>query len=142
MFTAPMKVYALAATIVGLHMLILALWTGTVRTRKKVFVNPEDAKISNGTTAESDHPDVLRVKRAHQNLLENAIPFFGIGLLFAATNPSVNAARVYCFTFVGARLLHTVFYLLGKQPFRTLMFATGVLTTFGMAYHVLRAALG
>ncbi|MFO0550756.1 MAG: MAPEG family protein [Polyangiaceae bacterium] len=142
MFSAPMKVYALAATIVGLHMLLLALWTGTVRTQRKVFVNPEDAKLSNGTAADADHPDVLRVKRAHQNLLENAIPFFGIGLLFALTNPSVTSARAYCFTFVGARVLHTIFYLLQKQPFRTLMFAVGVLTTFGMAYHVIRAAVG
>jgi glutathione S-transferase len=137
----PLKTYAIAATIVAVQMLLIALYTGTVRAQRKHWVNPEDAKLNKGANVEADHPDVKRVQRAHQNLLENAVPFFVVGLLYALTTPSKLGAQAYFFTFVGARLLHTVFYLGGKQPFRTLSFAVGVLVVLGMAVHVLRAVI-
>jgi microsomal prostaglandin-E synthase 1 len=136
-----LKLYALTSAIIVIHLLVLAGWTGALRTMRKTFVNAEDAKLSKGEVADSDHPDVQRVKRAHQNLLENALPFFAVGLCFALTQPSVTSAQAYFWTFVGARVLHSVFYLWGKQPFRTLMFAVGAASTAGMAYHVLRAAM-
>jgi len=136
-----LKIYALAGAIVAVQLILLALWTGTVRTMRKTFVNPEDAALNKAEQVEADHPDVQRVKRAHQNLLENALPFFAVGLLYALTNPRPGAAQIYFFTFVGARLLHSVFYLWGKQPFRTLMFAVGALCVIGMAVQVIRAAI-
>jgi uncharacterized MAPEG superfamily protein len=142
MFDDPiLKLYALVSTLVALHLVLLALWTGVVRNRDKKFVNPEDAAALKGTQAESDHPDVLRVKRAHQNALENAIPFFAIGLVYALSKPTMIGAQAYFFTFLGARVLHSLFYLLGKQPFRTLMFAVGVLAMVGMGVHVIRHAI-
>lgn len=136
-----LKLYALVAALVGLHLLLLALWTGTVRTRRKQWVNPEDAALSKGTQASEDHPDVLRVKRAHQNALENAVPFLAIGLVYALSGASKTGAQAYFFTFLGARVLHSIFYLWGRQPFRTLMFVVGVLAMLGMAVHVIRAAI-
>ncbi len=135
------RYYALAASVVALHLIALALWTGTVRVRNKQWVNPEDAKMNKGTQVESDHPDVLRVKRAHMNLMESAIPFFAVGFLYAATGATAFGAKAYFGTFVGVRILHTIFYLAGKQPFRTLSFAIGVATIIGMAVHVIRAVV-
>jgi glutathione S-transferase len=136
-----LKLYALVAALIGVQMLLLALWTGTVRTRHKQWVNPEDAKLNKGDQKDQDHPDVQRVKRAHQNAIENAVPFFAIGLLYALSGASKTGAQAYFFTFLGARVLHSIFYLWGRQPFRTLMFAAGVLATLGMAYQVIRAAI-
>ncbi|MEZ4297543.1 MAG: MAPEG family protein [Polyangiaceae bacterium] len=136
-----LKLYALVSALVGVHVILLALWTGTVRTMRKQWVNPEDAKLNKGEVSEQDHPDVQRVKRAHMNALENALPFLAIGLVYALTAPSKVGAQAYFFTFLGARLLHTIFYLWGKQPFRTLMFAVGVLANLGMAVHVVRAVM-
>jgi glutathione S-transferase len=136
-----LKLYALVAALIGVQMLLLALWTGTVRTRHKQWVNPEDAKLNKGDQKDQDHPDVQRVKRAHQNAIENAVPFFAIGLLYALSGASKTGAQAYFFTFLGARVLHSIFYLWGRQPFRTLMFAVGVLATLGMAYQVIRAAI-
>jgi prostaglandin-E synthase 1 len=133
--------YAIAAGILGAHLILLAFWTGTVRAMKKQFVNPEDAKLNKADASEVEHPDVLRTKRAHQNALENAVPFFAVGALYVATGASVTGAKAYCFTFLAARLLHSVFYLRGIQPFRTISFAIGALATLGMAVHVVRAAL-
>jgi prostaglandin-E synthase 1 len=135
------NIYALCAAILGAQLILIAFWTGTVRVKRKIYVNPEDAKINKADHGEADHADVLRVKRAHQNALENAVPFFAVGALYAATNPSKTAALLYMGTFTVVRVLHTFFYLGGKQPFRTLCFAIGALATLGMAQHVIRAAL-
>lgn len=136
-----LQLYALFSTVLAVQLLALALWTGTVRVMKKQWVNPEDAKLSKGENVQVDHPDVARVKRAHQNAIENAIPFFAVGFLYAGVAPSKNAALIYFGTFTAARLLHSVFYLWGRQPFRTMMFGVGVLATLGMAVHVIRTAL-
>jgi glutathione S-transferase len=104
-------------------------------------VNPEDKVVNKGELAEQEHDDVLRIKRAHINALENAVPFFVIGALYVATGATKTGAQLYCYTFLAARLLHSVFYLAGKQPFRTLSFGVGALANLGMAYHVIRAVL-
>jgi glutathione S-transferase len=140
--SAALKIYAFVSSILALHLIALALWTGTMRAMRKVFVNPEDAPLNKGgKQAEADHEDTQRVKRAHMNALENALPFFVVGWLFALTQPSAVAAQAYFFTFLGARVLHSVFYLWGKQPFRSMMFGLGVLCVIGMAVQVIRAAM-
>ncbi len=135
------RYYALAAAVVALHLFTLAGITGYVRATRKVFVNPEDAKLNKGEQADLEHPDVARVKRAHQNLIESAIPFFAIGALYVATGGTERGTLIYCATFVGARILHSIFYMLGKQPFRTITFAIGVFAVIGMAVHVIRAVV-
>jgi len=136
-----LQIYAVCSAIVGVQLILLAFWTGTVRVMRKTYVNPEDAKLNKTEQAETDHPDVQRVKRAHQNLLENALPFFVVGALYVASGPTKLGAQAYIITFTVARVLHTFFYLFGKQPFRTLMFAIGALSVLGMAVHVIRMAL-
>jgi prostaglandin-E synthase 1 len=133
------KLYAISASILAIQLLLLAFYTGGVRARSKTFVNAEDAATFKGATADADHPDVRRVQRAHQNLIENALPFLGVGLLYVLTNPSVMAAQIFFFGFVAVRLLHSAFYLANKQPFRTMTFAVGALLTIGMAVQVIRA---
>jgi uncharacterized MAPEG superfamily protein len=138
---SPAQVFAFSAAILAVHLVLLALWTGTVRVKRKQWVNPEDAALNKGEAVPSDHADVLRVKRAHANALENAVPFFAVGALYVASGASRTGALAYCITFLVARVAHTFFYLGGKQPFRTMSFAVGVLCIFGMAFHVVRAAL-
>jgi uncharacterized MAPEG superfamily protein len=135
------RTYVICATILAVHLILLAGWTGTVRATRKAFVNPEDARLNKGTEVDSDHPDVRRAGRAHMNALENAVPFFIVGLLYVLTGATKTGAMAYFGTFTAARLLHSIFYLAGKQPFRTISFGIGVLTIFGMAFHVVRAAL-
>jgi uncharacterized MAPEG superfamily protein len=136
-----LKLYALVSTLAALHLVLLSVWTGAVRTRRESSVNPEDMAIHKGKPGDSEHADVLRVKRAHQNALENAVPFFVIGLGYALSKPSMTGAYAYFFTFLGARVLHSLFYLWGKQPFRTMMFVLGVATMVGMGVHVIRLAI-
>jgi uncharacterized MAPEG superfamily protein len=136
------QAYALSVAVLVVTLYALGFNTAKVRAERKVVVNPEDVGINGGATvADNDHPDVLRIKRAHLNLLENATPFFAIGLLYSLTDPSLPFARCLFGVFVGVRVLHAAFYLTAKQPFRTLSFVIGALVNLAMVVQVVRAVL-
>lgn len=136
-----LALFALTGSILAIHLLLIAFYTGGVRVKHKAWVNPEDAVLNKGEKVDVDHPDVQRVKRAHQNAIENFVPFLAVGLFFALTNPSVTAAKAYFFTFLAMRVLHSIFYLWGRQPFRTMTFAVGALAMIGMGVQVIMAAI-
>lgn len=134
-----LQLYALSSAIVILTMYGLGVLTAKKRAEKKVVINPEDVKVNSGAkVSDEEHPEVLRVKRAHLNAMENALPFFVIGFLYALTEPSVLMAKVLFFTFIGVRLFHAAFYVNAKQPFRTASFAVGAVVNLVMLAQVLR----
>jgi uncharacterized MAPEG superfamily protein len=142
MFDNPFyRLYALTSAILCLHLLLLAALTGTVRTKAKTFVNPEDARVTKGKLAPEDVDPVLRVRRAHLNAVENAVPYFVLGALYVASGCTKQGAVIYMWTFTVSRILHSVFYLLGLQPWRTIIYAVSALALAGMAVHVIIRAV-
>ena len=140
--TPPLQAYALACAVLVLNLLGLAVATALSRTKAKVMVNSEDGAVIKGAKlADADAPNVRRAQRAHRNAIENIVPFFAIGMLYAMTGPTPRGAWIYFGVFVAARLAHSVAYLAGAQPWRTASWAVGALATIGMVYHVIRAAL-
>lgn len=136
------QAYTLSAAAVVLMLYGLGFATAKKRADRKVVVNHEDVSVNGGAqVAEAEHPDVLRIKRAHLNLIESAVPFFAIGFLYTATAPNLTMARALFGVFVGVRLLHAVFYLGAKQPVRTIMFVLGALVNIVMVVQVLRTLL-
>jgi uncharacterized MAPEG superfamily protein len=114
-----------------------------VRTRARAVVNPEDVRVYAGATVvDLEHPQVQRVKRAHMNLIENAIPFFVIGFLFAVTEPRLLTASVLYALFVASRLMHAAVYLGGRQPARSFAWFVGVVTIVAMAGLVVWSFVG
>ncbi len=75
----------------------------------KVFSNPEDAKARGGKVAVND--DVERVRRAHQNDIENIYLFFANSAFYLMTEPNEATATNLVRAFAAARLLHTVVYV-------------------------------
>jgi len=61
-------------------------------------------------------------------------------LLYIFTNPAYSTA-LFCFRlFAGARILHTVVYLLAiPQPARALLFFANIFTNFYMGYKTVTA---
>jgi uncharacterized MAPEG superfamily protein len=140
--TPVFHLYALcsAALVALLHG--LGFLTGKTRETKKAVLNPEDVRVYRGANVvDVEHPDVQRVKRAHTNLIENAVPFFVIGFLYAQTDPSVLLARALFLSFVVFRILHAMFYLKGLQPFRAASFAVGAFINLIMVVQVVRAVV-
>lgn len=133
------QLYALSSAVLVLILYGLAFFTAKIRSDRKAILNAEDVAVNSGAQlVEIEHPDVQRIKRAHLNALENSVPFFAMGLLYTLTSPSLTMARILFLTFVGVRLLHAVFYLTAKQPFRTLSFTVCAVVNLVMVVQVIR----
>ena len=134
------SLYALCSAILVVTLYAIGFWTAKVRNDRKAIVNHEDVKVNSGAAVvDVEHPDVQRLKRAHMNAIENAVPFFVIAFLYTQTSPSMTVARALFFTFVAIRVLHAIFYATAKQPFRTLAFTVGAIINLAMVVQVLRA---
>ncbi|NXC44539.1 MGST1 transferase, partial [Penelope pileata] len=140
------RAYATYATIVLLKMMLMSVVTAYFRFSRKAFSSPEDvASFSKGDNAKKflrTDEDVERVRRCHLNDLENIIPFFGVGLLYALSGPDLSTALLHFRIFAGARIFHTFAYLIPlPQPSRALSWGIGYAITFSMAYKALSKAL-
>ncbi|HEY8123315.1 MAG TPA: MAPEG family protein [Myxococcota bacterium] len=130
--TLAFKLWGLAVLALALKMLVLASLTSRQRILKRVFASPEDYATQGIEAKRERDGDVERYRRAHRNDLENILPFFVVGAIYAATGPSDLAAWLCLPGFALARVLHTVFYLRGAMPHRTLAYAYGYFATLWM----------
>jgi uncharacterized MAPEG superfamily protein len=120
--------YTVAVIVLSLNMLVLWGWSGAVRGRTKTTPNPEDSR-GNNALVEVDPPEVARVLRAHRNATANIVPFAILGLVYVLAGGGGTVAEILFGVFTMARLAHTFAYLRGRQPWRTIFFAIGGLTT-------------
>ncbi len=128
------KAYALSTIVLALNALLLANITAIQRGKNKAFSNPEDNKAF--TDGSDQNPKVARVLRAHRNAIENFVPFFAVGLVYVLTGATARGAMIYFTVFTVARVLHSIVYLLEKQPWRTIFFVIGLLATLGMMVQI------
>ncbi|KAK8753102.1 hypothetical protein OTU49_002511 [Cherax quadricarinatus] len=105
--------YVFWSAVLAAKMLIMGPITGYFRVTRKAFANPEDA-ASMGVKGTKINENVERVRRAHQNDLENIPVFWMSGLLYVLTQPSLFTASVLFRIYTIARILHTVLYLRGS----------------------------
>merc|ERR1712215_82297 len=135
--------FAFYAAIITVKMVIMSLLTARQRFKTMNFISEEDVvdpdmkkKGAKVGTAE----EVERVRRAHQNDLENIVPFLVLAFIYIFTNPALSTALLVFRLFVGARILHTFVYLLViPQPARVLTFFVGMGVNFFMAYNIIVA---
>ncbi len=119
--------YALCAAILVLKMAFTGSATGIVRIRRGAYITPEDYAFTGKTPGPPDET-VERWRRAHQNDLENILPFLIIGFLYVLSGPSYGLAAFLFIIFTAARLLHTASYIAQLQPWRTISFEVGQIT--------------
>jgi uncharacterized MAPEG superfamily protein len=120
--------YAIMAIVLSLNMLVLWAYSGAVRGKTKTTPNPEDAGRG-ATVAETEPPEVARVLRAHRNATANILPFMILGLVYVLVGAPAMAAQLVFGGFTVVRLAHSVAYLGGKQPWRSIFFGLGGLAT-------------
>jgi uncharacterized MAPEG superfamily protein len=138
-------IYGLSMVVLSLNILFLWVYSGLVRFRTKTAMNPEDARTGAIEVVGADPPAVARVLRAHRNAVDNIVPFAILAFVFVimGATPTMTAALCGAFTFF--RLAHSFSYLGEKQPWRSLSFALGGLSTLviaGLAVKSLIGALG
>jgi uncharacterized membrane protein YecN with MAPEG domain len=138
------QTYALCAAILGLKMLVSAVYTGTRRTKHRGFINAEDAAVfgpPGAAALEVEPPEVAHALRIQRNDLENIPLFFAIGLVYVLTGASPFGAALWCWTFTLARIAHTYFYTKRIQPWRAIAFGVGAFATLMMIVQIVRAVL-
>jgi uncharacterized MAPEG superfamily protein len=137
-----MRLYALCAAILVLKMAFTGSATGILRLRRGAYITPEDYSFMGKTPAPPDEA-VERLRRVHQNDLENILPFLIIGFLYALSGPAFGMAAVLFATFTAARLLHTATYVTEMQPWRSIFYEVGqislVVTTILLLVNLLGA---
>ncbi|HWU89250.1 MAG TPA: MAPEG family protein [Kofleriaceae bacterium] len=121
--------YAVSVMVLGLNLVGLANATVLSRNKAHEVINPEDQKLNAKASVVYDggNDQTARYRRAHRNALEN-IPVFMITALvltFMGASATVGAALFY--PYAALRILHSVFYVKGVQPLRTIVFVPSVL---------------
>jgi prostaglandin-E synthase 1 len=114
--------YALTAIVLSINLLIIWVYSGSVRSKMKVAINPEDVTTFKAKLEEFDPPEVRRVLRAHSNAMANIIPFLILGLVYVLIGGTAGTAKIIFAIFTVARLCHSMAYLAGKQPWRSIFF--------------------
>lgn len=130
--------YAITVVVNWLNLTFLWNYSGGARGKTKTALNPEDARTFSREVAAVDPPEVARVLRAHRNTADNTMPFLFLGLVFAMLGPDKLEAQILFGTFTAARLLYSVCYLKGIQPWRTVTYAVSVLASIVVAIEIVR----
>ena len=132
-------IYGLSMVVLCLN--ILGLWTysGVVRAGSKTAMNPEDARSAKIEVVEADPPAVARVLRAHRNAVDNIVPFAILAFVFVAMGATPMLTAIFCGAFTFFRLAHSFSYLGQKQPWRSISFVLGGVSTLVMVAFLLRS---
>ena len=139
--SVPFQLYVFAAAFTVIKLVLCAFATIGARTVSKTTTLPEDEKFGN-TVLQAETDTITRIQRVHRNALENELLFLAIGLVYALSGASARGAAIYFGVFIGARVLHTVFFLLRLQPWRSIMFVVGALALVGMSVGSILRVLG
>lgn len=130
--SSALTVYALCVVVLFLKMFALSCYQGYFRLRYTAFTNPEDAAVFNRIAQQAEHPEVTRAARAWANDLENIPAFFALGGLAITLDTPAALTVGLSLLFTLARGLHTLAYLKGVQPWRTVLYGVGVLCLLGL----------
>ena len=140
--------YAIAAALMILKAVGMAWLTVLRMTQEKGgYRSPEDLRRT--LLNPSPHPGqiepnerVERIRRIHQNDLENLPFFLAAGFLYVLSEPSLAEARWVLYGYVASRLLHFAAYLGARtHDTRATLWTIGSLLLVYMAGRVLVVAL-
>ena len=127
-----LSVYALCVVVLSVKMFALSCYQGFYRIRSLAFTNREDAGYFNRPVSPEELPQVSRAAKAWANDLENIPLFFVLGGLCCALETSSGASIWLFCMFCVVRVLHSVCYLAGWQPWRTVTYAVGIVCLSGL----------
>jgi glutathione S-transferase len=134
--------YALTTVILFFKMFAISIVQGIGRINAKQFVTAEDARFfAQAPPAPDEAPIVKRAAMAWRNDLENIPIFLFLGLIYVTLGIWPEGAFIYFTIFIVARILHTVAYLNGWQPWRTIFFTFGMVVCVALSIQILQAVL-
>lgn len=129
--SSALQAYALCVVVLFLKMFLVSCYQGYHRLRFVAFTNPEDAAVFRRVAQAAERPQVIRAAKVWANDLENIPLFFALGGLAVALEAATLPVLWLSVVFTVARVLHTLAYLRGLQPWRTLFYGIGVICLLG-----------
>jgi glutathione S-transferase len=134
--------YALTTVILFFKVLANSAVQALARVSTRTFVTDEDARFfAQAPPAPDELPIVKRAAAAWRNDLENVPIFLFLGLIYVTLGCWPGGVYIYFTIFVIARILHTIAYLRGLQPARTIFYSLGVFVCFALSIQILTAVL-
>jgi prostaglandin-E synthase 1 len=118
-----LQAYTLSCIVLTINLLALWILSGARRVRTGIAINPEDAARYGVPVSDTDPPAVARLLRAHRNAEATIYPFLVLGLLWVLAGGTARVADPIFILFVLARIAHSIVYVRGLQPWRTITFA-------------------
>ena len=116
--------YVVSVLALGLNLFGLANATALTRAKAVEVINPEDVALNKKAAVvyEGGNDKTARYKRAHRNALENTPVFITTALVLTLMGTSAALASGLFYSYAGLRIVHSVCYVRGIQPFRTISF--------------------
>jgi hypothetical protein len=74
--------------------------------------------------------------------MASVVPFLFLGFLYVLLGAGRSGALAYCGTFTLARWVHSITYVAGLQPWRTVSFVVALVALVGLLVQVILRALG
>jgi microsomal prostaglandin-E synthase 1 len=118
--------YVVSVLALGLNLIGLANATALTRARAVEVINPEDVAL-NKKAAVVYEDKTARYKRAHRNALENTPVFMTTALVLTMMGTSAAVASGLFYSYAALRIVHSVCYVRGIQPFRTMSFVVALI---------------
>lgn len=134
-----LAVYACCVVVLFFKMLAISCYQGYFRLRFLAFINREDAAVFKRAACPAELPQVTRAMQAWRNDLENIPMFLALGGLAVVLEAPVAMTAWLSGVFTVARVSHTMTYLAGIQPWRTVSYGVGVICLIGLATLVIEA---
>ena len=123
------EAYAVSMLVLSLNLVGLANATAITRAKAAEVINPEDKKLNQKAEVVYDggNDRTARYRRAHRNALENTPVFMITALVLTLMGASATVGAALFYPYAALRILHSVFYVKGVQPFRTIAFVLALL---------------
>jgi len=135
------RYWAIAAVYLNLKMIGNSMVQGFQRIKSKAYAHKEDAAFAGRNATVGNEPEMVHKAAAcWRNDLENIPMFLIIGLAFILMGGTARTAGIYFAVFCIARTLHTIFFLLSMQPYRTIAFTLGFASILGLLTQVIMLA--
>ncbi|MEH2347840.1 MAG: MAPEG family protein [Nostoc sp.] len=119
--------YSIAAAVVLIYLPFLVVAYARVGIGKEMLATPR-------AMVDKLPPYAQRATWAHQNTFEAFMVFAAAALMAYVTGVNSSTGQLAAIAFVVARLLYSVFYILNIPLLRSLMFATGIVSSITLIF--------
>ncbi len=105
------------------------------------FLIPEDAALMRKRPVAAEAAFVQRCANVWRNDVENLPLFLALALTYVLLGASLESARVLFTAYVVLRYVHTAVYLRGLQPWRAMLYLSGMVVCWVIAVKIVVQAL-